>query len=417
MTRIAFYLPNESVSGVDFSKPWLGNPGVGGTQHLFMTQPYYLQRYAEKHGLAYEFILLTNQVSKLPEGTVAYSVESHEEAIAQAQKLGVDIFVYRPMEDDLDSGRLGHYEASGLKLIGWAHNSYSKQLLDTLTNVISYCAHVCVCHEQLDALLDKRIYTKSCFIFNGFESEFAQPLALTDRNAEEIVYIGSIIPAKGFHMLAEAWPEVLRRVPHARLKVIGSGKVYDRNASLGVFGIAQDDYERRFMPYLTDSDGAVLPSVQFLGLMGTEKFEVMRSAAIGVVNPTGMTENCPGSALEFQACGVPVVSAAKGGLWDTVENGKTGILVKDVKSLSAALSGLLENPQKRDSMGKSAISFVQQKFNYDSVCLPWMELFEVVSEGRPIASVRAGVKPQVWREKRAARLALNWLRKIKFLNR
>ena len=412
MKRVVFYLSNQSVAGVDFSKPWLGNPGVGGTQYLFMTQPYYLQKCADSHGLEFEFILLTNVLEHLPEGTKAYSVGSDAEAIAQAKALGADIFVYRPMEDDLATGRLKLYGESGLRLVGWAHNSYSRGLLDALFREQAYLAHVCVCHEQLDALLDKPIYAKSTYIFNGFESNYAQPLPVEARNLNVVVYIGSIIPAKGFHMLAEAWPEVIRQVPDAKLKVVGSGRVYDRNAKLGCFGIAQEEYELQFMKYLTTPDGKLHPSVKFLGLMGTEKFEVMQRAAVGVVNPTGMTENCPGSALEFQACGVPVISAAKGGLWDTVDHGKSGILVRDVASLSSAISDLLENPDMRDSLSRAAPSFISSKFDYDSVCREWIKLLDAVSSETPVRLLRPGLKWHFWREKRAARIGLYLLRKL-----
>jgi glycosyltransferase involved in cell wall biosynthesis len=412
MKRVVFYLENSGVAGVDFSKPQLGNPGVGGTQFLFMTQPYYLQAYAKKHGLDYEFILLTNEIARLPAGTIAYSVSTDEEAVEKAKELSADIFVFRPMEHDIATGRIQLYADSGLKLLGWAHNAYLRGLLNAYSDLVAYKAHICVCHEQLDALLDKRIYDKATFIFNGFESEYAQPLPFEERSAVDVVYIGSIIPAKGFHMLAEAWPRVLESVPTARLKVIGSGKVYDRNATLGKYGIAQMNYEERFMPYLTDANGEVMSSVQFLGLMGTEKFEVMKRAAIGVVNPTGMTENCPGSALEFQACGVPVVSAAKGGLWDTVDNGHSGVLVKDVPALSAALVHLLEDVNARSSLGANASSFVNMKFSYEAVCSKWLELFEVVLANKQIQSVRPRPKFQFWLERRGARRFFYWLRKF-----
>jgi glycosyltransferase involved in cell wall biosynthesis len=412
MKKVVFYLENTGVAEVDFSQPNLGNPGVGGTQFLFMTQPFYLHAYAQKIGLDYEFILLTNEISKLPDGTIAYSVQSDEEAVKKAKQLEADIFVFRPMEDDVSTGRTQLYANSGMKLLGWAHNAYSRKLLNAYSDLVAYKAHICVCHEQLDALLDKRIYDKSTFIFNGFESEYAQAVPFEERSAVDVVYIGSIIPAKGFHMLAESWPRVLERVPNARLKVIGSGKVYDRDATLGNYGIAQADYEARFMTYLTNPNGELMPSVEFLGLMGTEKFEVMKRAAIGVVNPTGMTENCPGSALEFQACGVPVLSAAKGGLWDTVDNGKTGVLVKDVPALSAALIHILENKKARSSLGDTASSFVALKFDYETVCCKWLELFKIVFSDEQVKAVRPSPKSQFWREKRAARQCFYWLRKL-----
>ena len=140
---------------------------------------------------------------------------------------------------------------------------------------------------------------------------------------------------------------------------------------------------------------------------------MMKRAAVGVVNPTGMTENCPGSALEFQACGVPVVSAAKGGLWDTVDEGNTGILVKNITLLSAALIHILENKKERSCLGDNASAFVARKFDYEAVCCKWLELFEVVLSDEAVKSVRPYPKSQFWRERRWLRIIFRFLIIIK----
>ncbi|MGJ8673007.1 glycosyltransferase [Rubritalea sp.] len=209
---------------------------------------------------------------------------------------------------------------------------------------------------------------------------------------------------------AEPFVSIIIPCYNAKLKVIGSGKVYDRGATLGRYGIDQADYEDRFMRYLTDENGEILPSVEFLGLMGAEKFEVMRKATVGVVNPTGLTENCPGSALEFQACGVPVVSAAKGGLRDTVADAKTGILVRDTKGLSEAIVRLLTDQSLNEQMGAAAQSFVSGKFGYDSVCRSWASLLDCVVEDKNISTIRMRPKPYFWQEKRMLRILIGLFR-------
>ena len=180
--------------------------------------------------------------------------------------------------------RIQSYADSGLNFIYWVHCFYVTT--DPLYAFDNCKAWVCVGHEQLDILINRKIYDKSTFIFNIFESELAQPIPFEKRGTYDVVYIGSLVEAKGFHVLAEAWSKVLKKVPDARLKVIGSGKLYDRNNSLGRYGIASENYEKRFMPFLTDDKGAIIPSVEFLGTMGTEKYEVIKKAAVGVANPT-----------------------------------------------------------------------------------------------------------------------------------
>lgn len=57
---------------------------------------------------------------------------------------------------------------------------------------------------------------------------------------------------------------------------------------------------------------------------------------------------------------IPVVSTRVGGVPECVIEGKTGILVEpeDAKSLSAAISYLIENQMKRKEMGKAGRKFV-----------------------------------------------------------
>ena len=199
---------------------------------------------------------------------------------------------------------------------------------------------------------------------------------------------------------------LLKERPKAKLKVIGSGKVYDRGAKLGKWNIAQEEYEERFMPFLLDTDGKLLDSVEFLGLMGNEKFAIMKKARIGVVNPTALTEMCPGSALEFQACGVPVISGAMGGLFDTVQHNNTGILVRNNKKLTRALIELLENDNMNYQYGLNASKFVSGKFDYNKVCSKWISLFYNVYNDQNINSVRPRVKRNIFKDIKYIRLLI-----------
>ena len=130
---------------------------------------------------------------------------------------------------------------------------------------------------------------------------------------------------------------MLVEVPDAQLHVVGSGKLYDRNSKLGVYGIAEESYENSFIKGITDRAGELLPSVHFHGVMGEEKKELIARTSVGVANPAGRTETLGISAIEFSSRGVPVVTIASGGFLDTVENEKTGLLYNDTKDLACLL--------------------------------------------------------------------------------
>lgn len=196
--------------------------------------------------------------------------------------------------------------------------------------------------------------------------------------------MGGLRVTKGFHILAKVWKEVVEEIPDAELHVMGGSKLYDENASTGNFGIADEKYEKRFMPYLLDDNGKVMNSVKFLGVLnGDEKINAINETKVGIANPSGFGETFCISAIEFESMKVPVVSCKKNGLLDTVEDGKSGILVKNEKQLKDAIVTLLKDDKLNEDMGLYGEKFVREKFNIYNVCSEWKKLLEDVYNDVP----------------------------------
>lgn len=71
--------------------------------------------------------------------------------------------------------------------------------------------------------------------------------------------------------------------------------------------------------------------------------------------------------LEANACGLPVVAIAEGGIRETVQNGVNGFLVEpETESLASAVSELLQNPTLARQMGERAVTHVQHNWNVES---------------------------------------------------
>jgi glycosyltransferase involved in cell wall biosynthesis len=67
--------------------------------------------------------------------------------------------------------------------------------------------------------------------------------------------------------------------------------------------------------------------------------------------------------LEAMAHGRPVVATATGGLLDLVDDGVTGILVRDAAELRPALETLLADPELRRRLGETARTRVRERFS------------------------------------------------------
>ncbi|MEN8446887.1 MAG: glycosyltransferase family 4 protein [Cyanobacteria bacterium J06555_13] len=376
--RIGFYIQNKGYPDADVRFPERGNPGIGGTQFTTVSLAYYLKKYYSDR---LEIVLLVNAGGLFPEGLDICCADDVVDALAKSEQENCDIFVFKSCPGD--HGIYKALENSTVKSIARSNNFPGVPGLRRISESPQIKSHVCVGHEQLDVLRDHAVFKKSTVIFDLFNSSNFKPAPDIVKTSDTVVFLGSIIPPKGFHKLAEAWPKVLKHKPDAKLIVIGSGKLYNRNSRLGKWKVAEESYEANCIrPFLADEQGNVHPSVHFAGLLGEEKIEILQHADIGIVNPTGLTEVCPGSALEIQSCGTPVVSIAKQGLLDTVVHNETGLLGKRYKDLANNIVYLLENPEVAKKFGENGMAFVDNKFSEHKIARQWFDLFVMVCKDR-----------------------------------
>src|SRR5205085_5830421 len=86
----------------------------------------------------------------------------------------------------------------------------------------------------------------------------------------------------------------------------------------------------------------------------------LRFMRVAVVNPnlTGSTETFCLSAVEAQACGVPVVGAAAQGLLETVADGRSGLLIRrqSPRELADAIVRLLQDDALHAELARGAVA-------------------------------------------------------------
>jgi len=81
-------------------------------------------------------------------------------------------------------------------------------------------------------------------------------------------------------------------------------------------------------------------------------------------------------AAEAMSCGTPVISTTAGALPEVV--GDAGVLVPpaDSKALVEAISGLLDNPERRKHLGEMGRRRVAQMFNWQNTAKRTAEIYE-----------------------------------------
>jgi glycosyltransferase involved in cell wall biosynthesis len=124
--------------------------------------------------------------------------------------------------------------------------------------------------------------------------------------------------------------------------------------------------------------------VEMLGFLDEDaKRDLLRRAWLHVL--TSSKEGWGISNLEAAACGTPSVVSDAPGLRESVQDGRTGVLVPhgDVKALAAAIGRLLRDPDSRERLGRQARSFAEGYSWQDSAAAFETYLLRLVVEADP----------------------------------
>ena len=247
--KIGFILKDIGLSQIDMRHPEEGNPGIGGSEFLFLLLMKYLGEYKDK----FEIFCYHFEQNLLTEGICAREVNDLSEVLKAANEDHIDYLVYQLNWEAEWYSMLKKVE---IKAIAWAHCYVSKEELNEIADCKNVKRIVFVGKEQYDTYIDHRVIEKATYIYN-----MVPMTGKEERNTKlrkTVTYVGSLTQGKGFHLLAKEWRHILTRVPEAELYVAGSGKLYDRRSQLGKYQIAEESYEASFMKYLTDGAGKVL---------------------------------------------------------------------------------------------------------------------------------------------------------------
>jgi len=336
---------------------------------------------------AFDLVIYANVTNFLPNRLISIRADDSVDAARKAIQDNCQILLVRLCDRDVNPDFIRTISGSDLNVIVWAHNNPSSLQMNIVASCTNISRLVCVGREELDLLRDHPVIYKTTCIFNGIHPSTYAPDHHIVKTGTTVVYMGSLVREKGFHILAKVWHQVKARAPSAVSWSLAPGRFIMREPSWVVGVSLRKTMNGNSVRFLSDEEGNPDASVEFLGRLGAEKISILQQADIGVVNPNRNphigTETFCLSAVEFEACGVPVVSAAEDGLLDTVVHGQTGLLIHNERSLSKYIVLLLEDRGLREQYGRNAMEFVQSEFDYKKICPQWQSLFFDVIHDQP----------------------------------
>lgn len=174
---------------------------------------------------------------------------------------------------------------------------------------------------------------------------------------------GRLVRKKGFEYLIDAAAILASRFPSLRVLIAGDGDLRGE--------LTARASDRR------------LPLVTFLGTQTQDEVARFMAAADVIAVPSvhddaGNVDGLPNFALEAMASATPVVVTTAGGLAQAVADGQTGRVVpeRDANALAAAISGVLDQPDRAHALGLAARTRVERDFSWARVAARFEAIYD-----------------------------------------
>jgi L-malate glycosyltransferase len=213
---------------------------------------------------------------------------------------------------------------------------------------------------------------KLAVVYNGIDTHSFRPRSETETwetraslgvgaSAQVVTVVANLIHYKGHRYLLEAWPTVLDRFPDAVLALVGEGPL---------------------RPVLQEQ-AARLGVGHSVRLLGTRLDVPDILAASDLVVHPSLEEGFSNAVLEAMAAGKGVIATDVGGNREAVVHDETGLLVPpaDAPALAGAMITLLENPERRQRLGRAGRARVERRFDVGSMVRAYADVYEALVAG------------------------------------
>lgn len=178
----------------------------------------------------------------------------------------------------------------------------------------------------------------------------------------EILYVGRLVEKKGCQYLLDAFEQIQHEFPEYRLVIVGGGPLESElKARAQARGIRAD-----FL--------GPLPSEQVRERLAEARVFCLPS----ITADNGDAEGLGIVILEAQACGVPVITSARGGAQEAIIHGETGFAhgEKDVAAIRRHLTALLRDDTLAERMGRQGRQYMVETMDIGDCILQLEEIYE-----------------------------------------
>ena len=186
--------------------------------------------------------------------------------------------------------------------------------------------------------------------------------------------VGRLQERKGHDVMIEALPTIREAIPNVLYSIVGGGEQLSRLKQLVI-------------------EHGVAEHVQFLGEVDDQKMiRCYQQCDLFALPNRQVGRDIEGFGMvlvEAQACGRPVLAGASGGTRETMDIGRTGVVVpcEEADGLATEVTRLLLDREGLEEMGKAARPWVVEHLDWNALSRQAAEQFniEMPTSGNAVA--------------------------------
>jgi phosphatidylinositol alpha-1,6-mannosyltransferase len=196
-------------------------------------------------------------------------------------------------------------------------------------------------------------------------------------NGPLVLSLSRLVPRKGMDVLIEAIAALAERRPRLHLAIAGEGRDRKRLEKLA----AKHAAPVTFLGRVADERlPALYGCADVFAMLCRNRWGGLEQEGFGIVF------------LEAAAAGVPALAGDSGGASEAVDDGRTGLVVRDPDNAEAvrhALARLIDYEELRVRMGVTARQRAVDEFSYDGLAATLRDALDAFEPGaEPTAAVR-----------------------------
>jgi glycosyltransferase involved in cell wall biosynthesis len=179
-----------------------------------------------------------------------------------------------------------------------------------------------------------------------------------------VLYLGRLHFKKGLRLLIQAFNDVSRHVPDARLVIAGPDR---------------DGYKRTIARLIADLK--LSDKVTFTGMLeGRFKTGMLKAASVFVLPSYG--ENLAFALLEAMASGTPVVATNRVNIWRDITDFAAGSVVEcDPAQIAEAVRLFLRDPRAAQAAGQRGQDLVRRRYSWTTIAPRMIAAYERIVAG------------------------------------